>query len=228
MEDPSLSDHYSTTYGVNRNSILNSLQYFHVCNDSMPPDILHDVLEGYLPYKVKVMLKHYTLVKKYFKLIDLNYIIASFKYGYGESSSIPTPISSKTLSSEDKTNLCQSGLFWIIIHEYVLYSYNYKLTHQTYPSFYTASQMWTLGRLLPVMIGHLVPSDDSHWLHYLELLEMIDIIFAPHVEKSIPAYLQVLIENILQEFTELYPNDSVIPKMHFLVHIPSYMAKHIE
>ena len=34
---PSLSDHYSTTYGVNRDSILNSLMYFNVCDETMPP-----------------------------------------------------------------------------------------------------------------------------------------------------------------------------------------------
>lgn len=57
--DPALSSHYSTTYGVNRNAILNSLQYFYVSDETMPPDLLHDMLEGYLPYKTKLMLHHF-------------------------------------------------------------------------------------------------------------------------------------------------------------------------
>ena len=35
---------------LSRDSVLNSLSYFHVCDNTMPPDFMHDVLEGYLPY----------------------------------------------------------------------------------------------------------------------------------------------------------------------------------
>ncbi|XP_065892035.1 uncharacterized protein [Dysidea avara] len=54
-----LHDHYSVTYGVNRDSILNDLQYFHTADETIPPDLLHDMLEGYLPYKVKLMLQNF-------------------------------------------------------------------------------------------------------------------------------------------------------------------------
>ena len=47
------------TYGVNRESILNSLLYFDAANECVVPDLMHDVLQGYLPYKVKLMLKNY-------------------------------------------------------------------------------------------------------------------------------------------------------------------------
>ena len=59
QDNPLLRDHYSMTYGVNRESILNSLLYFDVANECVVPDLMHDVLEGYLPYKVKLMLKHF-------------------------------------------------------------------------------------------------------------------------------------------------------------------------
>lgn len=36
----------SKEYGVNRNSALNDLTYFHVCDGSLIPDIMHDILEG--------------------------------------------------------------------------------------------------------------------------------------------------------------------------------------
>ena len=54
--------------------------------------------------------------------------------------------------------------------------------------------MWTLARLLPVMIGHLISDDDPHWKHYLELLEIVNLIFSPIVRPEIPGYLEVLIE----------------------------------
>ena len=43
-------------YGVNRDSILNSLMY---SDEVVIPDIMHDLLEGYLPYKTKRLLNHF-------------------------------------------------------------------------------------------------------------------------------------------------------------------------
>ena len=40
-----LHDHISTTFGINRNSILNKLQYFHVVR-GLVPDVMHNILEG--------------------------------------------------------------------------------------------------------------------------------------------------------------------------------------
>ena len=55
-----------TAYGINRDSILNELSYFHVCDGSLLPDIMHDVLEGGLQYEVKLMLG--MMVGEYFTL----------------------------------------------------------------------------------------------------------------------------------------------------------------
>ena len=40
--NPSLSKQY----GINSNSTLNELKYFHVCTGGLIPDIMHDMLEG--------------------------------------------------------------------------------------------------------------------------------------------------------------------------------------
>ena len=88
-----------------------------------------------------------------------------------------------------------------------------------------ASQMWTLGRLLPVMIGHIIPEDNPHWLHYLEVLDIMDLCFSPFVRPETPGYLEVLIEQNLQAFQDLYPDSSILPKMHFLVHMPHFLAR---
>lgn len=55
LEGP-LCDFFSTNFGVTRDSLVNSLDFFHVCSIGLPPDIMHDILEGYLPYTVKLML----------------------------------------------------------------------------------------------------------------------------------------------------------------------------
>ena len=91
---------------------------------------------------------------------------------------------------------------------------------------FLASQTWVLGRLLPVMIGHLVPLEDPYWEHFLQLLDMMELMFAPLVRHDTPAYLQVLVEENLMEFTKLYPNHPIIPKMHYLIHAPRYLSRY--
>lgn len=54
---PSDRQHYSTTFGVNRRALLDSLQFFDVTSGALIPDIMHDVLEGVLPLELKLMLK---------------------------------------------------------------------------------------------------------------------------------------------------------------------------
>ncbi len=44
---------------------------------------------------------------------------------------------------------------------------------------YIASQTWCLIRLLPLIIGDLVPKDDPHWINFLILLDIVDYTFSP-------------------------------------------------
>ena len=44
---------------------------------------------------------------------------------------------------------------------------------------YLASKMWCLGRYLPLLFGDVVEPDDVFWQHYLDLLTIMDYIFAP-------------------------------------------------
>lgn len=62
-EDLSLSDrqHFSITFGVNRKSVLQDLDYFDVASGALIPDIMHDILEGALPLEMKLMLKVATI-----------------------------------------------------------------------------------------------------------------------------------------------------------------------
>lgn len=67
---------------------------------------MHDLLEGYVPYKVKLMFKYFICEKKLFTLDDLNSRISNFHYGCMETK--PTIIFPSTFSSEDG-KLNQSG-----------------------------------------------------------------------------------------------------------------------
>lgn len=84
--------------------------------------------------------------------------------------------------------------------------------------YFTASQMWCLGRLLPLMIGDLVEEDNEYWENYLSHLEIMDEIFAPVYSIDRLGYLKMMVEDFLYDFKVLYP---LTPKMHYLVHIPT-------
>ena len=79
--------------------------------------------------------------------------------------------------------------------------------------------MWCLARNLPLLIGGLIPEDDEHWGLFCDLLEIMRIIFAPTVNANQGAYLQVLIQNHHEKFKELYPDCSITPKMHYMIHM---------
>ena len=80
--------------------------------------------------------------------------------------------------------------------------------------------MWLLGRILPLVIGDLVPEDDERWLNYLLLMKIVDLLFSPTISEDNAVYLASLISDHHEQFTQLYPSSSVIPKMHFMVHMP--------
>ena len=85
--------------------------------------------------------------------------------------------------------------------------------------------MWLLARILPLSIGDLVPEDDERWSNFLRMLDIVDILFCPRITEDDAAYLASLISDYHEEFCYLYPSWSVIPKMHFMVHMPRLMIQ---
>jgi hypothetical protein len=75
--------------------------------------------------------------------------------------------------------------------------------------------MWCLGRFLPMIVGAKVPEKDEKWQLYLKMLDITDIVFSPVTNANQAVYLAQLIEEHHKEFKALYPNCSIIPKMHF-------------
>ena len=60
IDDPEntsdVRERLSTTYGVNRRSVLADLTYFDVCK-CFPEDVMHILVEGVVPYETKFLLK---------------------------------------------------------------------------------------------------------------------------------------------------------------------------
>lgn len=92
-----------------------------------------------------------------------------------------------------------------------------------------AAQMWLLGRILPLIVGGLVDSEDLkedfRWQNFLLLMDIVDLLFAPMSKSDHVAHLAAQIEDHHLEFVRLYPTSSVIPKMHFMVHMPRLIVR---
>ena len=103
-----LHDHYATTYGLHRDSSLNSLRYFHV-TEGLIPDIMHDCLEGCVHYEMKELLK-YLSSTRILSLSTINNLIQSFPYMGPDARNRPSPITATTLASSDH-GLKQTGQY---------------------------------------------------------------------------------------------------------------------
>lgn len=169
---------------------------------------MHDILEGGLQYETKLLLQKFIQEEKYFTLQELNCRLESFEFGYAEGRSRPSPIEAKTLSSSDNT-LKQNG---------TVQSRSQNLC--SYCVIFLASQMWALGRYLPMLIGQEIPTDDEHWICYCTMLSITQYLFAPKLTENDLAILQMLIEKHHSMFATLYPHSSIIPKLHYLLHMP--------
>lgn len=87
-----LAAHHSTSYGINRLSILEEIPGFSVTN-GLPHDIMHDLFEGVVPCHMKLLLTH-CVQEGFFTLEELNERICAFDF-------------LKNKPSEIDSNLCR-------------------------------------------------------------------------------------------------------------------------
>ena len=153
----------ATTYGVLCDSVLNTCKYFHITS-GMVPDIMHIILEGSLELCMHHLLIYLVREKKLFSLDQLNDHTTGITYGLSEVKNKPTEIAPASLTSDG--HLKQSGIH---VYTCVIYMYGDIIVLLA-----TATQMWCLGRFLPLLIGHHVPEGDCFWENFLLLLTIMD------------------------------------------------------
>lgn len=178
--------------GVKFNSPLNDCKFFHVANHFIL-DSMHDFLEGVIPFIIKLCFREFVIDGSYnFSASTLNDRLKRFQYSYYDSSNKPSP-------SFNTAQLRQSG--------------NYKTKQR-------AAQNWCLMRMLPLLIGDLIPEGDEFFSLILLLLQIMDIIFSPTVSTEHTVILENLIERIYVKFALLFPLVSPINKFHHMIHYP--------
>ena len=72
--------------------------------------------------------------------------------------------------------------------------------------------------MMPLLIGDFILVDDRHWENFLRLLKI--------EETQLAAYLALLTEEYLTEFSELHDR-RLIPKQHYMVHYPTQIVRWI-
>ncbi|KAK7921877.1 hypothetical protein WMY93_008779 [Mugilogobius chulae] len=77
-------------YGVKGSCPLSKLEHFQVVN-GFAPDILHDLLEGVIPYELSICIDN-LIKKKYFTFDMLNNAIKTFPYTHTDKTNQPQPI----------------------------------------------------------------------------------------------------------------------------------------
>ncbi len=80
--------------------------------------------------------------------------------------------------------------------------------------------MWLMARILPIVIGDLVPERDPYWENYLIMMRIADLLFTNKLYEDGVGYMAHLIQVHHTNFKHLYPGASIIPKMHFMLHMP--------
>ena len=77
----------------------------------MPQDAMHVILEGVLPFEIKLMLKVFIYDKKYFGLTLLNDRLESFIYGRTEARTKPLKVLKENKFLVTATWDCQVSFF---------------------------------------------------------------------------------------------------------------------
>ena len=110
-------DGSNINFGVKTKCVFNALTAFH-CTSSMPPDSLHDLMEGVLPQDLLGIVR--ILVNKgWFSLAEFNKALKSIKYSRQESSNKPQEVTSsnkvKKLAGKATSNWVHCRLFSYIL-----------------------------------------------------------------------------------------------------------------
>ena len=128
-----------------------------------------------------------------FDLDVLNSRITSFDYSPANSKNKPSPITIQKLHNPDGA----SGQ--------------------------TASQMWCLIQYLQLIIGDKVPEEHEYFDVLLPLLKCMDLIFSTEVTTEETFFLKQLIKDHHEHFLEMFPEQDLNPKHHFMTHYPHEM-----
>lgn len=84
-----------------------------------------------------------------------------------------------------------------------------------------AHENWCLLRLIPLIVGKLIPEDEPAWQLILDLKDIVDLVVSPVHTKETIAYLETKISDHRKRYCTLLPERKLLPKHHYLEHYPA-------
>lgn len=183
--------------GIKTKCCLNDLGHFHI-TDNWLNDAMHSVLEGVIPYVTGAIL---------FKLSEFNPRVTIELINQRLIFLFDSLIVDKQNKPCLLSRLLPPG--------------------QEMSPKQTAAQQYALFRYLPLILSDEVENEQSfpYWDLFLNLQEVVDIIFSLKHTDSLLTYLSELIQQFLALFKAIFPALPVRPKMHYLIHYPSIIRK---
>lgn len=88
-----------------------------------------------------------------------------------------------------------------------------------------AHENWSLVRFLPLLIGDKVPANESAWQVLTHLKDIADLVVAPFHTKESVAYLDSKTSEHRLRFQEVFPDQKILPKHHYLEHYPQLIEQ---
>ena len=161
----------------------------------LPQDVMHTVLEGVLQYEIRLVLDYF-IRNNFFTLVQLNAAIINHDYGYSEVGDKPGPLKETVFNGNE----------------------SYKLK-------YNAAQARLFLRLVPFYILNHVDAEDEHFLFLMELSSIVNLLYAPIIKTESIQVLRQLICEHLHKFTTLFEDVNIIPKQHYLIHLPTMITQ---
>ena len=90
----------------------------------------------------------------------------------------------------------------------------------------SAAETIVLVKYLPLLLGDTIPEDDQNWYPFLLLIKICKIALSPIYTPDTVPHLRVLVEEKLLLYRKLYPEMTLKPKMHYLLHYPSQIERY--
>lgn len=82
----------------------------------------------------------------------------------------------------------------------------------------SCGQMLIFLKVLPFLLNDV---DNEYVKFIIRLIEIVQIVLAPIISLQTIVRLKSMIEQHLYQFKQLFPESNVIPKQHYMLHIPS-------
>ncbi|KAE8743470.1 hypothetical protein FOCC_FOCC010922 [Frankliniella occidentalis] len=184
--------------GVSANSCLHDLEYFHATSN-YALDSMHDIAEGVAEFEIKLVLRE-CIRRGYFRSCHLNRRIKGYNVG-------KTDVLNKATDNFSDAALQNAGV-------------KHNLSQ-------TSAQTFCLLRVIPFLLDNLedTPDEDDLLNLLLILQEIVHIVRAPKLTRTLMPYLQNLIEDHRRLFMRLFPNERPINKHHHLEHYVDCILK---